>query len=528
MGRLFLSASGESVGFAGDVTGFDTGLDSRSFARSRLSGLLTEPGLIVRPGKPAEPWNAFGVTEYGDGPEAPTMVVWGPAFDGERLDLIVNAGSGRDDAISTDMAMSAISLWLEAILTLDEKTRDSIPHWPCAALVNFGRNDGGGAGVFFAPPELSLLCMKADERPLHFSGHEWYVHPDSSGTHPAAGRRTAFTAAAMLYGVVAGFPPFPATDEIVLHQDIRDGNFLPLRLAAPGIDSRLADLVQRSLEGNGKRNTVTETAVKRPLPQDLLAVISPPPGEGGSVSVSKAVSVSSLTVPLSQAEMQSLEKEKAQFLKMRTASVNTRRFVARNTGILLGGLGALVAVIFFVGTIVSARSSRPTTEGMTPIEVVESYYNAFGELNHQFMENIVLRGVGRNDINTVVNLFVINRVRMAHEMRPTPPIIPATEWKEAGGAATDLGVFGVTDLQIEQVQGSVELSGRRGGSRDAEEIRFRADYLFWVPAGMVGDSGEQQAGEYRPPVSFRHSDLVTLVPRRGNWRISDISRVVLP
>jgi hypothetical protein len=270
----------------------------------------------------------------------------------------------------------------------------------------------------------------------------------------------------------------------------------------------------------------------------LAAISSPRGGEGDSVSVPKTVSTdvlsaASLVAPISQAERQLLEKEREQFLKVRTASVKTRRFVARNTGILLGGLVALVAAVFFVASIASARASRPSTEGMSPIEVVQSYYNAFGELDHQLMDGIVLRGVGRNDVSTVINLFVISRVRMANELGSAPLVIPAAQWKEAGSPETDSGVFGVTDLKIEQVEVRAESPGRQGRRRDAEEIRFRADYLFWVPAGMAPESAETaesatSGNEYRPPVSFRHSDLVTLVQRRGNWRISDISRVVLP
>jgi len=363
-----------------------------------------------------------------------------------------------------------------------------------------------------------------------------------------ANKRAAFTAATMLYRVIAGVPPFPAANDIMLHQDMREGNFLPIRLAVPGLDGRLADLIQRVLSPQGKRNVVTGIAMEKPLSGDLLAAIQLPlPGEAlpseaalhaeeTATRTSLTASVSSLILPVSEADRLVLEKEKKQFLKIKTASVNTRRFVIRNAGILVASLAILGFFIFVVSTIVNSRAARPTTEGMEPIQVVESYYNAFGELDHHLMENIVLRGVGRNDINTVTHLFVINRVRMAHEFSPTPLIISASEWQERGGGETHLAVFGVTDLQIEQIEKGRELEhqqGRRTRRNQAEEeLHFRVDYLLWVPAQMLaGPPGARsdiritEVVENPPPVAIRHTDLVSLVRRQGNWRISDITRI---
>jgi hypothetical protein len=68
------------------------------------------------------------------------------------------------------------------------------------------------------------------------------------------------------------------------------------------------------------------------------------------------------------------------------------------------------------------------------------------------------------------------------------------------------------------------------------------DYTLWVP-GEEGDSfetgqnavEEQETGqdvmtdgnvaEYLPPKPFQRSDFVTLVQKKGNWRISEIRRV---
>jgi len=594
------------------VTGFDTGLDARAFARAKLAQLLTEPGLIVSPGNRENPagsvelWKTSGVIEYSEpereGPNltaaSPTMVVWGPAFEGERLDLPVNDSSRRDEALS------AVVLWLKAVTTLDEKTRMAIPVWPCAALVanadNTGAETGGGTPrVFFAPPSLALRCLRAGDEALYFSGYEWYSHPNfgsaelvqshnneailpehlawrssGSGSGPGqagleadiakANKRAAFTAATMLYRIFAGTPPFPATNDILIHQDMREGNFLPVRLAVPGLDGKLAELIQRVLEPHERRNAVTGTLMEKPLPGELLAAIQPPPrsepalepppgGVETSTHTGLAASVSSLIRPVSETDRLSLEKEKKQFLRVKTASVNTKRFVKRNTGILVACLIGIGVLSFFVHAMVQSRAARPTTEGMEPIEVIKSYYNAFGELDHILMESMLMRGVGRNDLNMVTHLFVINRVRMAHEHSPRSLIISAQEWQERQRRQEletpydildvmeildlllprNFAVFGVTDLQIEPLETRITPTANRRRNNDDDEVHFRVDYRLWVPAQMAGGSGatpdtraETETFEQPPPVYFRHTDIVSLARnRRGNWQISDISRM---
>jgi hypothetical protein len=532
--------------------GFDTGLDSRAFARAKLTQLLTQPGFIVKPGNaedPVELWKPSGVIEYSADGRQPTMVVCGPVFEGERLDLIVNDESRADDALQ------AIALWIRAALALDEESRNAAPLWPCAAIVS-----QTGESVFFAPPGLALRCLRAEEESLHFSGYEQYVHPDLGGTElvndndkedsavvakngntriklgqesERAMRRTAFTAAAMLYRVLSGKPAFRTASDIVLHQDMRDGHFMPVRLAAPGLNGQLAGLIQKTLESESKKNSnvtannfAAGSTAEKPSSQAILAAIH-------------GKNKKELFTAVSEAEMQQLEKEKAGFLKVKTASVNARRFVVRNAGVLLGSIAAFAAVAFFVGTMAASRASRPTTAGMDPVTVIESYYNAFGDLDHMLMEGMLLRRkVAESDINMVVHLFVNNRVRMASELNSQPLIISARQWQEEGSGSTgSASVFGVTDLQIRQIDRSDIPAGGSAipAKKGEQELFFRADYLLWAPAQMLGSAETDSplpenmptdSMEVPPPVSFSQTDFITMVQRQGNWRISGIVRTV--
>jgi hypothetical protein len=461
--------------------GFDTGLDSRAFARAKFAQFITEPGLIVnsRGSNPSvNLWKAEGVVEY------PTMVVWGPPFRGKRLDLLLQDNGNKDEALT------AIRLWIRAVLALGEKYKAPVgapPLWPCAALIGEDKS----SEVFFAPPSLALHCLMAKESNQI---NNRYVHPDLNGMNASA-----FTAAAMLYQLFTGSPAFPATDEIILHEDMREGNFLPIRLAAPGLDDKLTALLQTALSQNVKKGVLPNG---RQLLEDILALL-------------RADSLPSFFKSLSEADTLSIEKEKTQYLKTKTAEVKTKRFVKRNAAILLGGFAALFIAVLITNSVIKSRSAL-TTANMEPLQVIESYYNSFGKLDHMWMEACVINDAGKDDINMVLNLFIISKLRQAYEQNLRPSIISAKDWLEAGGGKVNVQVFGVTDLQLTV----------------SSETLYRAEYTLWVPREAVDepDAGQdamtdKRDAEFLPPKSFHREDFVTLVQKKGNWRISEIRRI---
>ncbi|MDR0585022.1 MAG: hypothetical protein LBG57_11860 [Treponema sp.] len=484
----------------GPALGFDTGLDSRSFAQAKLALFMNEPGLIVRPGgAPLEIWKASGVIER-EGEDAglsSVMVVWGPPFEGKRLDLLIN------DSARQNEALAAAVRWIEALSSLGER---QVSLRPFAALVSSGASYPPGT-VFFAPDNLALRCMQAEGPDALIRGGERYVHPDLSGA-----RAAAFTAAAMLYRVFAGAAPFPAQEELTLRQDMRELNFLPVRFAAPGLDEKLAAFMQKALSpaagtgGGANKGPQSGAALFRQLPEIL-----------------KPAGVQEAAVfffhPLSDAERLRLTKEKDRFLKKKNLAVKTRRFVMRNAALIAGAAAAALITLLAARSVVKSQAEGPGTRGMDSAQVVQGYYGAFGGLDHQLMEACVTKGAGKSDIEMVVNLFVISKVRQAYETGAAPPLISAGEWRDSGGGPVDSQVFGVTDLEIE----------RLSGNETTDEIRYRAAYTLWLPQGRQEeespDAGGPGAAEAsRLPQGVQYTDELTLVRNRGNWRISAINR----
>jgi hypothetical protein len=387
------------------------------------------------------------------------MLVWGPPFTGGRLDALVNDGK--------DESLTAIACWIRSRLAFSEN--HAAFDFPVALIAGPGVQESTHpeGTVFFAPATLSRRCILAEG-----TEPDRYNCPDLEGMEAAC-----FSAAAMLYRVLADCAPFPAADQN-LYQDMREGNFIPVRLAAPGIDEKLGNLVQAALmaaSGGGKKPGEAADAMLR----RILEILMPTGG--------RAVSGASLFRTLSAEEEALLQKEKLRLLKKNTTSVQTRRFIMRNKAVLLGIAAALVIVFFAAGSVLKSRAELPTTRGLDSGAVVQSYYKAIGELDHPLMEACLAKGADKSDLDMVLNLFVISKVRQAYEN---------ISGLEEGG------VFGVTDLSVELVS---------GGEED-DQVRYLAVYTLWIPNG-----GE----DFRP---IRRRDELALARIRGNWQITEIKR----
>jgi hypothetical protein len=168
---------------------FDTGLNPRSFAQAKFAQCFTEPGYIVYPDGTTEPWKVSGVVE-----EAGSMLVWGPSFSGERLDLLIENSYPR--------ALRAVVFWIHSKL-LSEKTQIYLD--PRAAFVTSFSDETWAypqGSVFFAPVTLAARCLLAEG-----AGPDRYTCPDLEGMEAVA-----FCAGAMLYRVFAGAHPYPAAE----------------------------------------------------------------------------------------------------------------------------------------------------------------------------------------------------------------------------------------------------------------------------------------------------------------------------
>jgi hypothetical protein len=534
------------------VLGFDTGLNAQTFAQAKLSHLITQTGLIVYPDGTTSIWKAEGVVEYGKaGQGQGTMVVWGPDFSGERLDRIIDAAVSCDAAISRDAApdgagpkagnetaLDALRYWLQAQIAwinMAQAGEDAPVPWPAGAIIALesssaapeapaeAASNAAASGcyppgtVFFPPGRLARRVVEAEAVSTEatlvaaseaaatpdawLTGAERWTHPDLAG--PEA---VVFAAAAMFYRLLSGVPPYPSQDVDVVRSDIREEVLIPLRLMAPGIEDYPAGLILRSLSPIAARE-------KRPELEEMSRLLGKP-ASGGAERYFH---------PLSDEERAAIEAEQEQFNKAKSARVKTRRFIRRNTAILMGTAVIVLVVGLVTGSLIKGRLDLPNTRGMSPQEVVETYYSAFAPMDHTLMEACVINKAGKGDIDMVTNLFVISKVRQAYEMGISA--IPAQEWLDSGAAPTEFTVFGVTGLRLD---------GEDTDEGDGE-VRYRAAYTLWTPPSFGAETEPLEPSAPEPsalnadpgpvmPVGFQITDEVRLIWRKDAWRITEIQR----
>ena len=184
---------------------YDTGLNPRSFARTKMSqNSLIEPGYVVFPDGTNKTWKATGVSEVNG-----LMRVWGEPFYGERLDGILNeVNSIQKRATSQQAALQAIVFWIRAKLLLGDVNSSLNPG---AAFISF--NDDNSTepkgSVFFGPKNLSQRSLLVEGIEL-----DSYNCPDLDGMEAAA-----FCAGVMLYKLLGQSHPY--TSKADIFQDMR-------------------------------------------------------------------------------------------------------------------------------------------------------------------------------------------------------------------------------------------------------------------------------------------------------------------
>jgi hypothetical protein len=476
------------------VLGFDTGLSPQAFAKARLGNLLNSEGLIID--SAVHPWKLEGTLEHQG-----HILVYGKDVDGENLETLLMRGD--------DTALIALQWYIQAlkrIADLDSRLLDTISLFPAGVLVT---RDGT---VFFAPLDLAKRVYEYQDRESYINRVLRWLHPDKTGMEAAV-----FTAACITYTLVTGSTPFSISltagherAQHILNQDMRDGLYKPARLMRPNLTRALADLLD-SILGKGPGDTNRDVKDPQAQLQDFAQIL----GEPGKKKLSDLLSASEAT----EISTTSLQRE---FIK-RERSIKIKRFFRTYKYALLGGIGTALALLLIILSILEGQKDRPTTVGMTPLEVATTYYKAFNTLDHQWMDACVQKGVGKGDREAVMNLFVISKVREAYERKVT--VVDPETWKAEGAPPTEATVFGITDLTLTVLTPipSMPVVG--------DHCKIEATYTFYYPESRVADltPSDTQTSEtpiQKTPVQEIRKDTLTLIWNNKRWKIAVIERIV--
>lgn len=180
----------------------------------------------------------------------------------------------------------------------------------------------------------------------------------------------------------------------------------------------------------------------------------------------------------------------------RVKDARRRLFLRRYGGRIAVATAAILLVLSVPVSILRTRMAPPRTVDMTPYEVVRAFYHGWRALDHELMTDAAASGAVREHIREVTNIFVIDRVRTAHEMRSV--LITPDEWYALDSPA-DRIPYGPAGLHIESL-----------GATDTEH-HFRVTYVMYRP------------GEDMEVWRTESEDHVVVGPGRRSWEIQDIS-----
>ena len=231
----------------------------------------------------------------------------------------------------------------------------------------------------------------------------------------------------------------------------------------------------------------------QPATADVLVELQQALGDGGWTDR-----------PSAEEAQQRLEEAR----RRHTSSTTSHRrltFWRRNrTRMALVTIGA-VLVLSVPLSILRNHLAPPATVGLEPMEVISAFYRGWSTLDHQLMEDALASGVAPGIIREVTNIFVIDRVRSAHEM--THFMVSPEAWYGMDPDQRSARIpYGPHNPELTVV--------------DASDSRLEviAEYWMYRPDG---DDDQSAAVPWRT----RMRDRLTVAPGRRSWEIVSLHSI---
>jgi hypothetical protein len=184
----------------------------------------------------------------------------------------------------------------------------------------------------------------------------------------------------------------------------------------------------------------------------------------------------------------------------RAETTTRRRTFLRHHGKTIAITALIIAAVLTVPVSILRGALRPpATEGMDARTVAETYYRAWNDLDHVLLEDTLARGVGRDTLREVTNVFVIDRVQTAQSWRSM--LIEADEWLEAGrpgGRMPTASPISRWSLRASERMRRSFARSTPSGVRPAENVPMeRRRQRRYAPMRSIGSPSPERPGRGR-------------------------------
>ncbi len=455
----------------------NTGLSSRQFANAKMGQYVTEPGIFVSTQNGEYTTEEFRFTDTQTilNAKSDNVVLINDSIQGKTLLEVIE----KSETSKVPEALNQLSNIIEWSFSQNIEISNC---GPLGTIVT-------EKGFLFLPFELferSLLAQNKEDTSLFYG-----CWTNTALSHIDSWR---FTLSTYYYTGITKQKPYPETDREKRAEDYFDNNFIPLHLLVK-VDDSLSIAVNKNLSLTSTAHQSIKPIKQKSKAQTLASHILETGAKNNTNTFSSPLPISTFEITEAKSEERELFKQK------KAKELRKKRFFRKYKTVI--AVCALITIFigFVAGSIIQSNLSKPTTEGMTESQVVQTFYSALNTLDSATLDSCGDSSAIGNYSNMVSTLFVSGKMREAYEK--TVPFLPPAQWIGTDNP-TELSTFGLTNLVIQQ-QGLSLHSPKKGDSAH-----------FTVTFYTIINQGEDY---YEITESF---DTLTLAYGRKHWQITEL------
>ena len=180
---------------------------------------------------------------------------------------------------------------------------------------------------------------------------------------------------------------------------------------------------------------------------------------------------------------------------------------------------AVLAIVLVAGitiSLVNSELNRPTTKGLTSVQVVESFYTSLNRLETVKIEECISKSAGKQITNIAANLYVTNKMQAAYN-RGMKYYTPA-QWI-AEGTPDRSSIYGITQLKINGIESTANADWLENNLKiPLEDVEPGAAENFSVEYYIVMTEDPETL------TAIKYKDSVALTFVKDKWIITKLER----
>ena len=391
-----------------------SGLDEYKFGKTNFNSIVTQKGILAtcdsNNGEPLhfsfEDWSFADIKSFEV-----------EGFD-ERIVFYCNKNplskdavtlselyekSGKADAQTSDKDnMYLASLAVCTILTQAANGQVEIPLNGSGGILIDGiapsKKSTQKLRLLFLPQDLFKYSIAGLSEIEQADIHNCWVNPSLHGL-PAI----CFMRSSVAYKMLTGRYAYPAANNLTRNADILDKKFLPLELSVNGINTELAEAVNKGLKLNSNSVNIPGKKAKGKKSEDLT-----PQKEFPLDLLANAKENISSTI-----SDQAFEEKVKSYQKLQTSKVNTKRTLRRNTTAFITALIVLIFVILYARSSYNNYLNDYTTKGLTSVQTIQTFFKGMNTMDISLLQTFTQGHSTNRYIDAISNVYVISKQRMS-------------------------------------------------------------------------------------------------------------------